>query len=94
MHAQLTWILSFSFLAYSGSFPQESRGGVEAVGRGPGWVHLLPCVGRGGLGQGSWRSRGSALVPPLTGPPLSILCIQGRPGGASGKKPAWQMQET
>ena len=35
-------------------------------------------------------SRGSILVPPLTGPPVSILCIQGRPGGASGKEPAWQ----
>ena len=82
--------LSFSFLAYSGSFPQESSGGAEAAGRGPGWVHPLPCVGRNGLGQGSWLSRGSILVPPLTGPPVSILCIQGRPGGASGKEPAWQ----
>ena len=63
-NTRLEWILSFSFLGCSRSFPQESRAGAEAAHRALGGpIHSLVCVE-----AGSRRPHGSALVPPLTNP--------------------------
>ena len=79
----------FLFLGLFRKFPPGDKG----WGRGcRWWPRAGPSspAGRGGLGRGSWRSGGSALVPPLTRPPPFHPLIQGRPGGASGEEPACQ----